>query len=83
MRSCDVKLNFLVCFPSVIFDIINFTSFELYFLNVFVATESVDFSSTHTNGREKRLLLDHRCTMNYVLVDVLQAIVTHASDQEP
>lgn len=45
-----MKLDFFICIPAVIFDVIDLTGLQLYFLDVLVASERVNFRSSDTDG---------------------------------
>ena len=69
--------------PLIFIDVVDFATLQLHFLYIFVAAKRIDFVASATNSGEKGLLLEHRRAMKDVLIDVLEAIVAHASDQEP
>ena len=76
--SGDVELDSFIDVPLVFLDAVIFTSFELYFLDVFIASKSVDGSASFcAHGGEEGLLLKHGSFVDDVLVHVLLAVVAH------
>jgi len=78
-----MQLDLLIGFPAIIVDIVDLARPQLHLLNVLVPAQRVNLRRIHANGREERLLLDHGRSMNDIPIDVLEAIVAHAPNQEP
>ena len=79
LASGDVELDSFIDVPLVFLDAVIFTSFELYFLDVFIASKSVDGSASFgAHGGEEGLLLKHGSFVDDVLVPVLLAVVAHS-----
>ena len=84
MGTGDVKFYVIVDVPFVLLYTIIFTAFQLNLLYIFISSKSVDGLATMSaDGREKRFFLEHGCLVLDILIDVLQTVVAHASEQEP
>lgn len=78
-----MELDLLVGLPSVVFYVVDFTGTQLHFLNVFVATQSVNFRGTDADGRKEGFFLDHGSAMHNITIDILKAVISHATKKEP
>jgi hypothetical protein len=72
-----------IAYPLVLVNVVNLTGFELDFLYVFVSTDSVDLGPLDSHSGKETLFLKHRSLVEDVLLHKLEAVVAHASDQEP
>ena len=83
LGPCNVQTHFFVGQPLVFIDIVYLARLQLNFFDVLIATKGINFVSTATNGREEGFLLQHWCSVEDVLVDILEAVITHSTNQEP
>lgn len=74
-----MQLYILVSTPLVLLDGVGLALFELALFNVFKAAKRVYRVCLDRNGRKERFLLEHRALVHNVLINILQAVVAHAS----
>lgn len=84
LATCYVELYRIVNVPFVVFDAVEFAASQLNFLRVLVTSECIDsLAAVGTHGAKEGLFLKHGGLLYDVFVNILQAIVPHATQEEP
>lgn len=80
LTSGHIQFHIIIDIPFVLFDTVVLTATQLNFLCVFVSAECVNcFASMCTNCTKKGFFLQHSSFWKNIFINILQAIITHAT----
>lgn len=76
-------MDFFIAYPLVLVHVIDLARLQLHLLDILIPSECVDLFAQHRYCSEEALLLKHGSFMENILLHELQAVVAHATDEEP